>query len=340
MITISLCMIVKNEEKILDRCLSCVADLMDEIIIVDTGSNDRTKEIAVRYTDKIYDFTWNHDFSAARNYAFSKASKEYIYSADADELLDETNRERFRILKQELLTEIEIVQMYYTNQLKHGSVYNYDKEYRPKLFKRVRSFTWIDPIHETVRTQPLVFDSEIEIIHEQEESHASRDLEAFRRVCAEGPLSSRLHNLYARELFIAGSEEDVILAGPFFEASCEDTGRSAEEIKEAACVAARAARLKGEELKFHKYAMKAVACDGCAEICLELGYFYMSEEDYHEAVVWFYNAAFESESLLDIRCRGEKPLHGMAECYKRIGMEAQAEEYTRMAEEWTEGTCE
>ncbi len=340
MITISLCMIVKNEEKILDRCLSCVADLMDEIIIVDTGSDDGTKEIAAGYTDKIYDFTWVHDFSAARNYAFSKASKEYIYSVDADELLDEINRKRFRILKQELLPEIEIVQMYYTNQLKHGSVYNYDKEYRPKLFKRVRTFTWIDPIHETVRTEPLVFDSEIEIIHEQEESHAARDLAAFRRVCGEGHLSSRLHNLYARELFIAGSEEDVILAGPFFEASCEDTGRSVEEIREAACVAARAARFKGDRLKFHKYAMKAVASNGCAEICLELGYFYMSEEDYHEAVVWFYNAAFESESLLDIRCRGDKPLNGMAECYKRIGMEEQAAEYARMAKEWTAGSCE
>ena len=73
MITISLCMIVKNEEKLLARCLDSVAGLMDEIIIVDTGSTDRTKEIAARYTDKIYDFEWVQDFSAARNFAFSKA---------------------------------------------------------------------------------------------------------------------------------------------------------------------------------------------------------------------------------------------------------------------------
>lgn len=96
MITISLCMIVKNEERLLARCLDSVADLMDEIIIVDTGSTDQTKEIAARYTDKIYDFEWVQDFSAARNFAFSKATKEYIYSADADEVLDEENREVFR----------------------------------------------------------------------------------------------------------------------------------------------------------------------------------------------------------------------------------------------------
>ena len=66
MATISLCMIVKNEEAVLDRCLSSIADLMDEIIIVDTGSTDRTKEIASRYTNQIYDFPWQNDFRAAR----------------------------------------------------------------------------------------------------------------------------------------------------------------------------------------------------------------------------------------------------------------------------------
>ena len=81
MITISLCMIVKNEERILARCLDSVKDLVDEIIIVDTGSADATKRIAAEYTDKIYDFTWIDDFSAARNFAFSKATGDYIYSA-------------------------------------------------------------------------------------------------------------------------------------------------------------------------------------------------------------------------------------------------------------------
>ena len=88
MISISLCMIVKNEEQVLSRCLDSIADLMDEIIIVDTGSTDRTKEIAARYTDRIYDFTWTGNFSDARNFSFSKATKDYIYCADADEVLE------------------------------------------------------------------------------------------------------------------------------------------------------------------------------------------------------------------------------------------------------------
>ncbi len=138
MIEISLCMIVKNEEKVLGRCLDSIVDLMDEIIIVDTGSTDRTKEIAKKYTEHIYDFEWINDFSAARNFSFSKATKDYIYAADADEVLDEENRGKFRQLKEAMLPEIEIVQMRYCNQLSHGTAYNFDAEYRPTLSARVR----------------------------------------------------------------------------------------------------------------------------------------------------------------------------------------------------------
>ena len=171
--TISVCMIVKNEEKVLARCLDSLEGLYDELIIVDTGSSDSTKSIAAGYTDKIFDFEWINDFSAARNFAFSKATMEYIYSADADEVLDEENRLRFKILKENLLPEIEIVQMKYGNQLENGTVYNFDEEYRPKLFKRVRTFTWIEPVHETVRLDPVVFDSEIVITHKPLSNHAS-----------------------------------------------------------------------------------------------------------------------------------------------------------------------
>ena len=157
MITISLCMIVKNEEKVLARCLDSIADLMDEIIIVDTGSSDNTKEIAKKYTDKIYDFAWIDDFSAARNYSFSKATKEYIYVADADEVIDADNHRKLAELKEVLIPEIEIVQMRYCNQLTNGTAYNFDEEYRPKLYKRQREFTWIEPVHEMFMTVKLIF---------------------------------------------------------------------------------------------------------------------------------------------------------------------------------------
>ncbi len=106
---------------------------------------------------------------------------------------------------------------------------------------------------------------------------------------------------------------------------------------EAACVAARAARLAGDVADFFKHALKAVASEGCAEICCELGAFYMEREDYDEAVVWLYNAAYETESILDIHSGGDRPLRGLAKCYQELGNEEQAAEYTRLAAEWTTG---
>lgn len=216
MITISLCMIVKNEAKILARCLDSIVDLVDEIIIVDTGSSDDTKEIAAEYTDRIYDFEWIGDFAAARNFAFSKAGMEYIYSADADEVLDAANRKAFRRLKETLLPEIDIVQMYYANQLSYGTIYNFDRELRPKLFKRLRTFQWQGAIHEQVGLEPVIYDSEIEIRHMPENNHKDRDLAAFARMTEDGVrLDKRLHNIYAKELFISGEEQDFLRAEAF-----------------------------------------------------------------------------------------------------------------------------
>lgn len=85
--TISLCMIVKDEEANLATVLSSAKDAVNEIVIVDTGSKDKTKKIAQDFGAKIFDFEWVDDFSAARNFSFAKATKEWILWLDADDLL-------------------------------------------------------------------------------------------------------------------------------------------------------------------------------------------------------------------------------------------------------------
>jgi len=79
-------MIVKNEESSLSRCLDSVKDVADEIIIIDTGSTDRTKEIGFKYTHKVFDFKWCDDFSLARNFSMAYASGDWILFVDADEI--------------------------------------------------------------------------------------------------------------------------------------------------------------------------------------------------------------------------------------------------------------
>ncbi|MDE7198410.1 MAG: glycosyltransferase family 2 protein, partial [Lachnospiraceae bacterium] len=141
-------------------------------------------------------------------------------------------------------------------------------------------------------------------------------------------------NIYAKELFISGEAQDFLAARDFFKASCTDETRGQDELVEAACVAARAARIAGDVPDFFKYAMKAVASEGCAEICCELGAFYLERQDYEEAIVWLYNAACETESILNIHCGGDLPLRGLAACYQALGNEEQAAEYTRLAAQW------
>lgn len=318
MVTISLCMIVKNEEAVLKRCLDSIADLMDEIIIIDTGSKDRTKEIAASYTSKIYDFKWTNDFSAARNFSFSKAGMNYIYTADADEILDETNRERFLRLKSVLLPEIEIVQMKYVTESAFNTVLNSKKEYRPKLFKRLRTFTWIDPIHETVRLNPVIFDSDIEILHRPQTLHSKRDFSIFIKAFeCDGQFSPKIQTMYAKELLKTGDFKDFLDAKPIF-LSILEHDFSDEARKEAACVLARVYRLEDNKNEFFKLTMKDMLTTPCSEICYELGTYFVAQKDYEEAVLWFYNAAYETESILDVHTSGDLPLLGLVECYELL----------------------
>ncbi|MDD3415229.1 MAG: glycosyltransferase family 2 protein [Lachnospiraceae bacterium] len=84
---ISICMIVKNEAKNIVACLDSIQKLNCELIIVDTGSTDQTKELALQYTNQVFDFVWCDDFSAARNFSISKSSNNWILVLDADEVI-------------------------------------------------------------------------------------------------------------------------------------------------------------------------------------------------------------------------------------------------------------
>ena len=335
MITISLCMIVKNEEKNLGKCLESLKGIVDEMIVVDTGSTDRTVEIAKEYGARVEHFEWVGDFSKARNYAFSLATCDYIYSADADEEIDEENRQRFIQLKKDIEDlDIDIVQMYYCNQLSYRTVYNFDRELRPKLFKRLRKFIWEDPIHEQVILDPVVCNSEVEIIHNPGENHGKRDLAAFRKAYEEGRhFSKRLHGMYARELFMTGDDEDFIGAKKFFEEAVLDNDRGLDEIKEASCVLAHVAVIENDAPALLKYSLKDAITEMSSEMCYELGDYYYKKGDLDEAIVWYYNAAYECQSILDVKKSGELPRLALAKCYRDLGNEEQAQDYEREAGE-------
>lgn len=320
-------MIVKDEAANLAPCLDCLLPIADEIIIVDTGSTDETKQIAARYTEHVYDYTWTGDFSQARNYAFSFAKMEYIYSADADERLDGENVERFLLLKQAILPEVEIVQMRYANQLENGSVYNFDEEYRPKLFRRLRQFRWISPIHETVATAPLVFDSDIVIGHFPKQCNSARDFAAFCRATQAGRLDARLQHMYAMELYLSGSDEDFLQAQDYFLTCLDD--------EEARCVAARAARLRGDLPAFYRIVLPGVLGTPPSELCCEVGEFYYGAQAYDDATFWFYCALTNPTPVLTAASAGRWPMQGMAKCCAALGDSEQASAWQEKADQWS-----
>lgn len=337
MISISLCMIVKNEEKILARCLDSLKDLMDEIIIIDTGSTDSTKEIAARYTDKIYDFEWVDDFSAARNFSFSKATKDYIYAADADEVLDFENHERFRQLKEVLLPEIEIVQMKYVTSADYNTVYNFQKEYRPKLFKRIRTFSWISPVHETVSLTPVVFDSDIEVLHLPQSKHTRRDFSTFINAIHKGTrIEKYLLIMFCKELFISGDDEDFLHVKDIFINILSTEIRDEDEKKNINCVLARIYRLTGQINEFFKICLKDMAHDPCAEICMEIGEYFFCEGDFEEAVIWYINAANETPSAINIHSSGDLPLLRLSDCYTELAKSAAINNEQELSDIYTE----
>lgn len=336
MITISVCMIVKNEEAQLRQCLESLYYIADEIIIADTGSTDRTKEIAAEFTDKIYDFPWIDDFSAARNFVFSKATMDYIYTADADEVIDEANIALFKQVKQMLLPEIEIVQMHYLNLMEENTAYNSKRELRPKLFKRLRNFEWINPVHETVRLDPIIFDSDIEIQHLAKGSHAKRDFATFQKALRKGMrLDKTLHGMYAKELFIAGDTTDLSEAEAFFKESLSDLGRSVDEKKEAACVLARYYRLSGNAAAFFRMSLhEAMSCPS-SEMCVEIADYFYDNGDFNEALCWYHDGIFETEAIISVYSKGTHSLSRLADCYRKAGDNGNAIKYAKLAAEWT-----
>ncbi len=92
---VSLCMIVKNEEHCIASCIASVRHLVQEIVVVDTGSTDRTREVAAAGGARVYDFVWCDDFAAARNYSLEQATGEWILVLDADEMLEAVKPEDF-----------------------------------------------------------------------------------------------------------------------------------------------------------------------------------------------------------------------------------------------------
>ena len=162
--TISLCMITKNEEKYLEQCINSVKNIVDEIIIVDTGSTDNTKNIAKIFNAKIYDLKWIDDFSAARNESLKHATKDWILVLDADEVIEEKDLARIKNVIENTndFVGFTLEQRSYLNNFFEGAVKNessfglvkdypfYISHHLVRLFKNNLGLYFRHKVHELV----------------------------------------------------------------------------------------------------------------------------------------------------------------------------------------------
>lgn len=169
---VTVCMIAKNEEKYIEECLKHLIPYGMEIVVVDTGSTDRTKEIASKYADKVLDFEWVDDFSAARNFCAKNASNNWILAIDCDEYVQSMDTKLMRMYMQKYLKNAGKVRIRNIAHRNNGEV-GYADEDIVRFYNR-NFYEFVYPIHENVAPKKMFHISEeqqecflvpVEVIH-------------------------------------------------------------------------------------------------------------------------------------------------------------------------------
>ncbi|MGL4877029.1 tetratricopeptide repeat-containing glycosyltransferase family 2 protein [Paraclostridium dentum] len=335
MITISLCMIVKNEEDVIGRCLESIKYLVDEIIVVDTGSTDKTKEIVSKYTNNVYDFEWIDDFSAARNYAFSKATKKYVMWMDADDIMMPNDKTKFKKLKQNLDQSVDTIMMKYNVGFdeKDNVTLSY---YRERLFKRENNPTWVDPIHEVVIPFGNIIHSDIAISHKKiHTNEPGRNLRIFEKLINSGKeLNPRQQFYYSRELMYNLKYQEAIEGFTKF----LDSKEGWVENCVSACVdLASTYETVGDVDNALSALYRSFSFDEPrAEVCCHIGRHLLNKGLYNGAIFW-YNTALtryantEAGGFVNHDYYGYVPAIQLCVCYDRLGNRDMAIKFNDLA---------
>lgn len=304
MATISLCMITKNEEKNLEKCLTSVKPIVDEIIIIDTGSTDKTKEIAKKFTDKVYDFKWNNDFSEARNFSLSKSTKDWILVLDADEVIANNDIDKIKKLTENKeIMGYSFIRRNYTNNsslsgwLPNDNLYVEGKNFAGlylskliKLFWNKKEIRFEGIIHELVDKSIEKLNGKIKLADIPLHHFSSLNLESEKE---------------KRKFYLKICQEKT-----------KQEPNNGNAFLELGIIC--------KELEMHDEAInafeKATAINKkLTRACLELGIVFEKKEDYNEAIKHYRQA-------LKINPKSSEALFGLGICFFRLGILTNAKE--------------
>lgn len=288
MMTISLCMIVKDEEDTLEACLSPLCPIVDEIVIVDTGSTDCTKEVAARFGACIYDFEWIDDFAAARNYAFEQATKEYMMWLDADDVLGPEDCVKLLELKERTKFAYDSVTMSYQLTFDEAGKAVYSLR-RNRLVRRACGFKWIGAVHEYLAVSGNIYHSDIAVKHNKRKEYSDRNLRIYINRRAKGELfTPRDQYYFANELY---DHQRYYEAAVQYEKFLQD-GLGWIEDRIAACHKLEECyRQLGETEKSLEALLRTLLIDAPrAELCCKLGAYFVEQERFDTAIYWYRQA--------------------------------------------------
>ena len=209
-VTLSVCLIVKDEERVLGRCLSAAVMFADELIVVDTGSKDRSREIAAQYTPLVYSEPWQNSFARARNYAASKAGGDFVMWLDADDVMHPEEIRKLIELKKRLTLQTDTVLMTYRN---YGFLC--DMGLRDRIHRRDLACRWEGDVHEAIPIDGswrIMCCPEITIVHKKEYiNEPDRNIRIFDDVRESGRLSGAyMLSYYCRELAFRNCTDRVM----------------------------------------------------------------------------------------------------------------------------------
>ncbi|MGN4126849.1 glycosyltransferase [Lysinibacillus sphaericus] len=332
MLTISLCMIVKDEESIIERCLDSVQHVVDEINIIDTGSTDRTKEIVRHYTARLFDYTWCDDFAKARNFSFQQATKDYILWMDADDVLTTEHQQKLVQLKKSLNPNIDAVSMHYYVLLdEDGEVESSEKRYR--LIKRSRNFQWQGAVHESLNIAGKLYHSDIAITHLPLKKDTDRNMRIYENLKATGHLFSASETFhYANELKRHHRFLEAINQYHTF----LDLARGSAEDNIQACLNLADCYLHLQDSKqATQSVLQALLYDQPRpETCCRLGRFFMEQSKNKEAIYWYSQALQQAPATLGIQRPAYStwiPQLQISKLYDRLGLYENAHEHNEAA---------
>lgn len=337
MFTVSLCMIVRNEEDTLERCLTDLHEIIDEIIIVDTGSTDQTMEIAGRFTPNVLKFTWIDDFSAARNFSFAKATMDYILWLDADDVLLPEDRRKFLKLKHTLPPEIDVISMpYHCDVDPNGNAGLVVR--RSRMVKRSKDYQWEGVVHEDLSIKEgAMYDSDVVVTHQKDLSQADpdRNLKIYEAHLAKGQslsLRDTLH--YAMELHQHREHEKAV---SHYLAVLGMPGTTTDDriyiySKLADCYYYLGNRDKERECIYKSFDYDTPR----PEFCCRLAYYFVEKNQFSQAAYWYKQALEAPQAknpwrIQNLASRTWLPHMQLGLCYFNLGDYERSQYHNKMA---------